>query len=96
MQSKIIFFVLCMLSFSVMHDTVISIVGEHEHISVAHYTNADKQAPDMMDIHDTHDIFHFIALISAFPSKTLVPENTTIISEYQGVYVNLPHRKALF
>ncbi len=61
MQSKVIFVLLFMLSFSVMHDTVINVIDNNKQLSISNYT---KHVIDVKDVHDMHDIFHFIALIS--------------------------------
>ena len=64
MQSKIIFLVLFMLSFTVMHDTVIHMLDDNKSLPVSEYVKNTKQISDVSDVQDMHDIFHFIALIS--------------------------------
>ena len=62
MRSKIIFLLLFMLSFTVMHDTVINMLDNNEKLPISEYVNNTKQAHDVADVHDIHSMFHFIAL----------------------------------
>ena len=64
MQSKIIFFMLFMLSFTVMHDTFICMLDDNKRLPVSEYVSNTKQINDVLDVQDMHDIFHFIAFIS--------------------------------
>jgi len=63
MQSKIIFLMLFMLSFSVMHDTVIHIL-DNKKLPISEYVKNVEHINDVSDVQDMHDIFHFVALIS--------------------------------
>ena len=64
MQSKIIFLVLFMLSFTVMHDTLICMIDDNKGLPVSEYLKNTKQINDVSEVQEMHDIFHFIALIS--------------------------------
>lgn len=66
MRSKIIFVVLFMLSFTVMHDSILSIVQNNEHTSISHYADtnaASQECSDDMDMDKVHSMFHFVGLI---------------------------------
>ena len=64
MRSKVVFLLLFMLSFTVMHDTVINILDNDENILVSYYTSVDKQTSDVADVHELHGMFHFMALVT--------------------------------
>jgi len=63
MQSKIIFLMLFMISFNMMHDTVIHILDDNAKLSLSEYIQNMKQTSDVQDMQNIHDMFHFIALI---------------------------------
>ena len=90
MQSKIIFLVLFMLSFTVMHDTVINILDNNENVPVTQYANVDSQTQDIADIHDMHGMFHFIALITPLTPPQVALQSMNILSVYLLQYT-LPH-----
>ena len=68
MRSKVVFLLLFMLSFTVMHDTVINLLDNDKNILVSHYASAENQSDDVLDV---HDMFHFMALVT---SLTPVPD----------------------
>ena len=68
MRSKIIFVVLFMLTFTVMHDSVINIMQKSDHSSISHYVNSDVVSQECSDIHEVHSMFHFVGLI--MPNKS--------------------------
>ena len=71
MRSKVVFLLLFMLSFTVMHDTVINLLDNDKNILVSHYASAENQSDDVLDVYDLHDMFHFMALVT---SLTPVPD----------------------
>ncbi len=68
MRSKIIFVVLFMLTFTIMHDSVINIIQKSNHSSLTHYVNSNVLSQECADIHESHSMFHFVAL--AIPYKS--------------------------
>ncbi len=71
-RSKVIFIVLFMLSFTVMHDTVINIVQPNENISASHYVSTEIDAQECGDIHEVHSMFHFVGLIMPYKSAVVL------------------------
>ena len=67
MRSKVIFVVLFMLSFTVMHDTFINIVHTDTHNTIS-YMSTDVISPECSDINEVHNIFHFVGLMSPYKS----------------------------
>ncbi len=63
MRSKVIFVLLFMLTFTVMHDTVINMMHKSDHTGISHYVNTDSASQECSDIHKVHNMFHFIGLI---------------------------------
>jgi hypothetical protein len=51
-----------MLSFTVMHDTVINMLDSNEKLPISEYVKNSTQSHDVADVHDIHSMFHFIAL----------------------------------
>jgi len=68
MKSKIIFLVLFMLSFTVMHDSVINIVQKSEHTSISHYADMNVPSQECSEMHEVHSMFHFVGLM--IPNKS--------------------------
>jgi len=66
MKSKIIFVVLFMLSFTVMHDSVINIIQKNEHTSISHYADTDTVSQECSELQEVHSIFHFVGLIMSY------------------------------
>ncbi len=57
------FVVLLMLSFTVMHDTVINIIQKSDHSSISHYVNTDIVSQECTDMHEVHNMLHFVGLV---------------------------------
>jgi len=71
MRSKVIFVVLFMLTFTVMHDSVMNIVQTDEPTPVSHYMSMDIPSQECGDIHEVHSMFHFVGLV--------IPYNNTFV-----------------
>ena len=65
MQSKIIFVVLFMLSFSVFHDSFISLLDKSEHSDIAHYMSDEAPSTECAEFNEMHNIFHFMAIVTS-------------------------------
>ncbi len=78
MQSKTIFVILFMLSFSIMHDSVIAFMENNEspmtqtQVFKNHFTQSDT---DSVDIHEIHGMFHFVGL--------MIPTVNAVIPDYK-------------
>ena len=46
MHSKVIFIVLFMLSFSIFHDTFISLIEKNEHTDIVHYISDEAPSSE--------------------------------------------------
>ena len=55
-----------MLAFTVMHDSVISLVQKNEHTSISHYADANVPSQECSELHEVHSMFHFVGLIMAY------------------------------
>jgi hypothetical protein len=73
-----------MLSFTVIHDTVINMVQVDKHTTVVHHTDKKihLQACEIDTVDDIHAMFHFVALITGYkssfvqlPTKKLLSHN---------------------
>lgn len=86
MQSKVIFFVLLMLSFTIFHDTFISFIEKKEHTNIAHYINDEAPSPECTELNKIHSMFHFMAIVPAYKGI-----------EIQLVKIeSIPHRAILY
>lgn len=68
MRSKVIYVVLFMLTFTVMHDTVINVVHKSDDTCISHYVNTDAVSQECSDMHKVHSMFHFVGLIMPYKS----------------------------
>lgn len=64
MQSKIIFVVLFMLSFSTFHDSFISLVDKSEHSDITHYMSDEAVSSECAEFSEIHSMFHFMAIVT--------------------------------
>ena len=80
MRSKVIFVLLFMLSFTVMHDTVINIVQTNEHSNVSNYVTAEIAAQECADINEVHSMFHFVGLITPYKNTFIQLQNEKTLS----------------
>ena len=66
MQSKIIFVVLFMLSFSVFHDSFISLIEKNEHTDIVHYMSDEAPSPECVEFNEMHSMLHFMAILTTY------------------------------
>ncbi|CAA6802160.1 MAG: Unknown protein [uncultured Sulfurovum sp.] len=64
MQSKITFVLLFVLSFSVFHDSFISLMDDELSSSSTHYMSDNVESSEPTELHELHNIFHFMAIVS--------------------------------
>lgn len=95
MRSKVIFIVLFMLSFTVMHDTVMNIVQTDEPISISHYVNTDVPSQECGDIHEVHSMFHFVGLVMPYKSTFIQFQKEKMISQDLLQYT-LPYKETSY
>jgi len=95
MQSKVIFVVLFMLTFTIMHDSVISLMQKSDHSSVSHYVSTDVASQECGDIHEVHSMFHFVGLIMPYKSTFVQLQKEKTLSHYLLQYT-LPHKETSY
>ena len=66
MQSKMIFVLLFILSFSAFHDSFISLLDKNKQTNIVHYMSDDVSSIECTDINEIHNMFHFIAIVSMY------------------------------
>jgi len=66
MQSKIIFTLLFMLSFSVFHDSFITLLEKNEHREVVHYMSDEAPSSECAEFNEIHSMFHFMAIVTPY------------------------------
>ena len=95
MRSKIIFSLLFVLSFSIMHDTVIDMLETDDRVTVAHYVNLDTTMQECGDIHEVHSMFHFVGVMT--PHKSLLLQfQKEIIFPHNLLQYTLPHKETSY
>ena len=94
MRSKIVFLVVFMLSFIVVHDTVLTMIDQNKKIGVASSLKSCTVSEQSTDIHQIHNLFHFVALVSTeLPSMDIHAKKQTI--EYYIPEYILPYKKSI-
>lgn len=71
MQSKVIFVVLIMLSFSAFHDSFFSILDKNKHTDIVHYMSDKTISSECTELNEIHNMLHFMAIISTDYSHKL-------------------------
>lgn len=72
MQSKIIFVVLFMLSFSVFHDSLMPLLEKNKHTYSVHYmsdTTPTQEEHD--DFNEMHIMLHFMAIVTSWSNNQI-------------------------
>jgi len=72
MQSKIIFVVLFMLSFSVFHDSFISLIEKNGHTDIVHYMSDEAPSLECTEFNEMHSMFHFMAIMTTYKSTQVL------------------------
>ena len=71
MQSKIIFTLLFMLSFSVFHDSFISLLEKNEHTEVVHCMSDKAPSTECAEFNEMHSMFHFMAIVTPYKESQI-------------------------
>lgn len=92
MQSKIIFVLLFMLTFTVMHDSIINIVQKNEHSSISHYVDENVQSQECNNIDEIHGMFHLVGLIVPY-KNTFIQLPTEETLSHNLLQYTLPYKE---
>jgi len=95
MRSKVIFVVLFMLSFTVMHDTVMNMIQTDEPTSISHYVNTNVPTQECADIHEVHSMFHFVGLMMPYKSTFVQFQKEKMLSQDLLQYA-LPYKETSY
>jgi len=71
MQSKIIFFIIFMLSFSVFHDAVLPLLDKNGHNHIVHTVGDKLSSSDCNNFNDVHNMLHFVAIVDDYNNKQI-------------------------
>jgi len=71
MQSKMMFLVLFMLSFSAFHDSFLSILDKNKHTDVVHYINDKVTSSECADFNEMHNMLHFMAIMEDYKTEQI-------------------------
>jgi hypothetical protein len=95
MKSKITFIVLFMLTFTIMHDSVMNMVQTNEHTSISHYVSSDIPSQECSDIHEVHSMFHFVGLITPYKSTFVQLQKEKTLS-HDLLRYTLPYKETSY
>ena len=95
MRSKIIFSLLFLLSFSIMHDTTINALEADESITATHYVNLNTATQECGDINEVHSMFHFVGVMTPHKSPLLQFQKERTLSHNLLQYT-LPHKETSY
>lgn len=95
MRFNIVFFVVFMLSFVTVHDIVFAAIDQNKKIDVVVSSKQNSLvSKQSMDIHQIHQLCHYIAVVSTeTPLISVDYQNQTIV--YHTIEYFLPHKKSL-
>ncbi len=94
MRSKLVFLVVFMLSFVIVHDTVLTMIDHNNKAGVISSLESYTVSEASTDIHQLHNMFHFVALVyTEFPSMDIHTKKQTI--EYYIPEYILPYKKSI-
>ena len=92
MQSKIIFVVLFMLTFTIVHDSVITIIQKNDHTNIIQSMSMDvskQECVECADMHKIHSMFHFVGLLMPIANNIILFEKERTPSYYLLQYTSL-------
>ena len=95
MRSKVIFVILFMLTFTVMHDTVMNIIETDEPTSISHYVNTNVPSQECTDIHEVHSMFHFVGLLMPYKNTFIQFQKEKMLSQDLLQYA-LPYKETSY
>lgn len=71
MRSKVVFVVLFMLSFTVLHDSFISLVEKNVHANTVHCMGDEAPSSDCKAFDTMHGMLHFVAIVIPLSSMQI-------------------------
>ncbi|HEY9189248.1 MAG TPA: hypothetical protein VIM88_00090 [Sulfurovum sp.] len=71
MRSKVVFVVLFMLSFTVLHDSFIALVEKNVHANTVHCSGDVAPSSDCKEFDTMHGMLHFVAIVTSFRSMQI-------------------------
>jgi len=95
MQSKIMFVVLFMLSFSIVHDTVIHMLETDDKVHVSYDVTNHTGMQECPDKDEIHSMFHFVAFITSY-KNTFIQLKTEKTLSYNLLQDTLQYREASY
>ena len=94
MRSKIVFLVVFMLSFVIVHDTVLTVIDQNKKIDTVASVDSGMALEQSTDIHQIHNLCHFVALVCREISPASVPCKHQTVAYYVPEHI-LPYNKSL-
>ena len=95
MRSSIIFIVLFMLSFSVFHDSFISLIEKNEHTEVVHNICDEASNTECAEFNEIHSMFHFMAIMIPYKECQIQLAKREAIPHILAQYTP-PHKRTSY
>ena len=95
MQSKIIFVVLFLLTFTIMHDSVINIIQKNDNTSISHHMSTNVLSAECSEIHEVHSMFHFVGLAIPYKNHIILLQKEQALSSKLLQYT-LPYKETSY
>jgi len=92
MRAKIVFLVVFMLSFVIVHDTVLALIDQNQKVVASISSDCDTVSKTSMNTHQMHSMFHFYGY--GFKSSMDMVLNRQSIAYYTQEYI-LPYKKSI-
>jgi hypothetical protein len=84
-----------MLSFTIMHDSVMNMIQTDEPTSISHYVNTNVPTQECTDIHEVHSMFHFVGLVMPYKSTFVQFQKEKMLSQDLLQYT-LPYKETSY
>jgi len=94
MRAKIVFLVVFMLSFVIVHDTVLTLIDQNQKVVASISSDCDTVSKTSMNTHQMHSMFHFVALVTTVSASMDMVLNRQSIAYYTPEYI-LPYKKSI-
>lgn len=94
MRNKTLYVLLFAITFSIKHDTFISLLHLHDNIQTSKYADGIHMTEKVIDIQEIHSMFHFLAVVSEKIVFSDTSHPNDIASRYTLLHSSLHKERA--
>ncbi len=95
MRSKMLWIVLTLLSFNILHDSFMVLLDQNRHTSVVCYTGSEAPMQECDESCERHKIFHLMAIVTTEKSGWIRFQKENILMLDPFLY-SQPHAKSAY